>query len=87
MHKFDHEMVDDGEFDLDLQQPADGLTFSHGQLYLNRKPFRILSGAMHYFRVPEQYWVDRMRKMKACGLNTLETYVICTLEMYIIVHS
>ena len=49
------------------------LTFSGGKFYLDGKVFRILSGAMHYFRVMPQYWQDRMRKMKACGLNTLET--------------
>lgn len=49
------------------------LTFKDGHFYLDGKQFRILSGAMHYFRVVPEYWADRMRKMKACGLNTLET--------------
>jgi beta-galactosidase len=39
------------------------------------KPIRILAGAMHYFRVMPEYWRDRMIKLKAMGLNTLETYV------------
>lgn len=42
---------------------------------LDGKPFQIISGDMHYARVPRQYWRDRMRKMKAMGLNTLTTYV------------
>lgn len=42
---------------------------------LNGRPFRILSGALHYFRVPRQYWDDRLRKLKLMGLNTVETYV------------
>ncbi|MFC1461034.1 beta-galactosidase family protein [Verrucomicrobiota bacterium] len=42
---------------------------------LDDKPFRILSGAMHYFRVHPIYWEDRMKKMRMMGLNTLETYV------------
>lgn len=50
-----------------------GLDFDKGKFTLNGKPHVILSGAMHYFRVPEQYWRDRMLKMKACGLNTVET--------------
>lgn len=57
------------------QLPSDGLTYAKRQFFLDNKPFRILSGAMHYFRVPQEYWEDRMLKMKACGLNTLETYV------------
>ncbi|CAF3300691.1 unnamed protein product [Rotaria socialis] len=38
-------------------------------------PFRILSGSLHYFRVLPQSWSDRIKKMKAAGLNTIETYV------------
>lgn len=43
--------------------------------YLNGEPFRIISGAIHYFRVPEEYWKDRLIKLRACGFNTVETYV------------
>lgn len=50
------------------------------QFLLNDKPFRILSGAMHYFRVMPEYWLDRMQKMKNMGLNTLETYVAWNLH-------
>ena len=50
------------------------LTAENGQFYLGRKPYRILSGAMHYFRICPEYWEDRMLKLKQCGFNTLETY-------------
>ena len=50
------------------------LTTSGNQFLLDGKPFRILSGAMHYFRVVPEYWRDRLEKMKAFGLNTVETY-------------
>ena len=43
--------------------------------YLNSKPFKIISGAIHYFRVVPQYWKDRLEKLKAMGCNTVETYV------------
>ncbi|WP_372630083.1 beta-galactosidase [Cohnella sp.] len=39
------------------------------------KPIRLLSGAIHYFRVVPEYWEDRLLKLKACGFNTVETYV------------
>ncbi len=42
---------------------------------LDGKPFQILSGEMHYARVPRPYWRDRMRKMRAMGLNTLCAYM------------
>ncbi|XP_065184340.1 beta-galactosidase-1-like protein 2 [Sycon ciliatum] len=42
---------------------------------LHNKSMLILSGAIHYFRVPSAYWEDRMRKLQSMGLNTVETYV------------
>ncbi|MCD7775646.1 MAG: beta-galactosidase [Clostridiales bacterium] len=52
-------------------------TFSIGKeaFLLNGEPFTIVSGAIHYFRVPKEYWRDRLLKLKACGFNTVETYV------------
>ena len=47
---------------------------------LDGKPIVLRSGAMHYPRVPRAYWRDRMRKMRALGLNTLETYVFWNLH-------
>lgn len=44
--------------------------------YLNGEKFRLFSGAMHYFRVPREYWDDRFQKMKAAGFNAVET-VFC----------
>ncbi|XP_077619826.1 beta-galactosidase-1-like protein 3 isoform X2 [Crocuta crocuta] len=37
--------------------------------------FLIFGGSIHYFRVPKEYWRDRLLKLKACGFNTLTTYV------------
>ncbi|MBW7456036.1 beta-galactosidase, partial [Paenibacillus sepulcri] len=45
------------------------------QFVLDGKAIRLLSGAIHYFRVVPEYWRDRLLKLKACGLNTVETYV------------
>ncbi|MGR0318675.1 beta-galactosidase [Agromyces sp. ZXT2-3] len=42
---------------------------------LNGQPHRILSGALHYFRVHPDQWADRIRKARLMGLNTIETYV------------
>lgn len=56
------------------------LTISGNHFELNGQPFRILSGAMHYFRVLPEYWEDRLRKLRAMGLNTVETYVAWNLH-------
>ncbi|MGM9950148.1 MAG: beta-galactosidase family protein [Lysinibacillus sp.] len=45
------------------------------QFMLDGKPVQILSGAIHYFRVVPEHWKDRLLKLKACGLNTVETYL------------
>ena len=42
---------------------------------LDGEPFRVLSGALHYFRVHPGHWADRIRKARQMGLNTIETYV------------
>ncbi len=42
---------------------------------LDGEPHRVLSGAIHYFRVHPDLWQDRIRKAKLMGLNTVETYV------------
>ena len=43
--------------------------------YLNGKPFQVISGSIHYFRVVPEYWRDRLEKLKAMGCNTVETYI------------
>ena len=45
------------------------------KFYLDGQPFQIISGSLHYFRVPPEYWDDRLKKLKAMGCNTVETYV------------
>ncbi|WHT16377.1 beta-galactosidase [Crossiella sp. CA-258035] len=42
---------------------------------LHGKPFRLISGALHYFRVHPDQWADRLRKARLMGLNTIDTYV------------
>ncbi len=50
------------------------------QFLRNGNPHRIFSGALYYFRVPAGYWEDRILKYRACGLNTIETYVAWNLH-------
>ncbi|MFU0785690.1 MAG: Beta-galactosidase [Enterococcus gilvus] len=42
---------------------------------LDGKPFKILSGAIHYFRVEPSDWYHSLYNLKALGFNTVETYV------------
>lgn len=56
------------------------LSYNKEEFLLDGKPFRILSGSIHYFRVVEEYWEDRLKKLKACGFNTVETYTCWNLH-------
>ncbi|MFJ6934440.1 beta-galactosidase family protein [Streptomyces sp. NPDC101132] len=39
------------------------------------RPHRIVSAAIHYFRVRPELWRDRLLRLRAMGVNTVETYV------------
>jgi len=51
------------------------MTISKEGVFLEGKPFRVLAGEMHYFRIHPDYWRTRLLQLKACGLNTVATYV------------
>ncbi|MCB6417031.1 beta-galactosidase, partial [Faecalimonas umbilicata] len=42
---------------------------------LDQKPFKVLSGAIHYFRVHPDDWYHSLYNLKALGFNTVETYI------------
>ena len=48
---------------------------SGGKFLLRGEEFKLYSGAIHYFRTVPEDWEDRLRKLKACGFNCVETYV------------
>jgi beta-galactosidase len=52
-------------------------TFALGDsaFMLDGKPLQLISGEMHCYRVPREYWRSRMKMAKAMGLNTIGTYV------------
>jgi beta-galactosidase len=64
---------------LALAQPAPPQAHTFGiegdHFTLDGKPFQIISGEMHYARIPREYWRDRLQKARAMGLNTISTYV------------
>lgn len=47
---------------------------------LDGKEIKLVSGAMHYFRIVPEYWESRMRKLRELGCNCLETYVCWNLH-------
>ena len=51
------------------------LVAKNGTLYLDNKQFNLYSGTIHYFRVHHTQWYERLKKLRDCGLNTVETYI------------
>ena len=47
---------------------------------LDGKPFQVISGEMHYPRIPRAYWRQELRLAKAMGLNTITTYTFWNLH-------
>lgn len=72
------------EWGWDAQQftkkPVHSFQLADSAFLLDGQPFQIISGEMHYPRVPREAWRDRMRKAKAMGLNTIGTYVFWNLH-------
>jgi beta-galactosidase len=51
------------------------LSLGDSSFLLDGRPFQMISGEMHYTRVPKEAWRRRMRMARAMGLNTIGTYV------------
>ena len=60
-----------------FSQPSPAHTFNiqGDQFLLDGKPFKVLSGELHYARIPREYWHARLKMARAMGLNTIATYV------------
>lgn len=48
---------------------------SGNQFLLDGAPLTIKSGSMHYHRTHPSLWKDRLTRLAAMGLNTIQTYV------------
>jgi beta-galactosidase len=62
------------------QSPKHTFALGDQAFLLDGKPFQMISGEMHYPRVPREAWRARMKMAKAMGLNTIGTYVFWNLH-------
>jgi len=62
------------------QAPKHTFALGDEAFLLDGKPFQMISGEMHYPRVPREAWRARMKMAKAMGLNTIGTYVFWNLH-------
>ncbi|MBQ9920986.1 MAG: beta-galactosidase, partial [Clostridia bacterium] len=51
------------------------LEINKDNITLDGKPFEVLSGSMHYFRIFPSQWKKRLQLMKDFGLTVVQTYV------------
>lgn len=65
---------------VNAQKVTHTFTLSDSAFVLDGKPFQMISGEMHYPRVPREAWRARMKMAKAMGLNTIGTYVFWNLH-------
>lgn len=50
-------------------------TISNDRFMKDGAPFRLLSGSVHYNRIPPDLWRDRLARARALGLNAVQFYV------------
>ncbi|BAU55312.1 glycoside hydrolase family 35 protein [Mucilaginibacter gotjawali] len=67
-------------FGVKAQKTSHTFALSDSSFMLDGKPLQIISGEMHYPRVPREAWRARMKMAKAMGLNTIGTYVFWNLH-------
>jgi len=59
-------LAEGGKFEID---------YEHDTFLKDGKPFRYVSGSFHYSRTHPEQWEDRIIKMRAAGLNAVQTVV------------
>lgn len=62
---------------VNAQTPTGGRTFEAGKgtFLLDGKPFVVKAAELHYPRIPQPYWDQRIKLCKALGMNTICLYV------------
>ena len=58
-----------------LEKSTHTFSMDSANFLLDGKPFQIISGEIHYSRIPKEYWRHRIKMVKAMGCNTIATYV------------
>jgi len=51
------------------------ISYDKQSFSIDGKRVFLISGEVHYFRIPRALWKDRLTKSKEAGLNTISTYI------------
>ncbi|KAL3311776.1 Beta-galactosidase-1-like protein, partial [Cichlidogyrus casuarinus] len=57
------------------EKPSFSIDEATGTFSKDGKLFKYVSGSFHYFRIPQMFWVDRLLKYKAAGLDAIQIYI------------
>jgi beta-galactosidase len=68
------------QIQLNAQQTQHTFVLGDTAFLLDGRPFQMISGEMHYPRIPQEDWRARMKAAKAMGLNTIATYIFWNLH-------
>jgi beta-galactosidase len=50
------------------------IDFDNAGFLINGQRTVIMSGSIHYPRIPHELWADRLLRLKRCNFNTVQTY-------------
>lgn len=51
------------------------IDYANHQFLKDGQPYRYIAGDFQYFRTHPSQWRDRMKKVRALGLNALQTFI------------
>ncbi|VDN07008.1 unnamed protein product [Thelazia callipaeda] len=60
---------------IQLSNRTFAIDYKNNMFLLDGSPFRYIAGSIHYFRIHPDYWDDRMQRVRAAGLNAIQTYI------------
>lgn len=58
-----------------LRNRSFSIDYTNNQFLKDGQPFRFIAGSFHYFRALPQTWRQKLRTMRAAGLNAVTTYI------------
>jgi beta-galactosidase len=51
------------------------IDYANARFLLDGKPFRYISSSLHYFRIHQDLWLDRLQRVRAAGINAIQVIV------------
>lgn len=57
--------------------PGRSFTIQEDRFVLDGHPIQLLSGSIHYHRIPPDQWTIRLQAVKAMGLNAIQVSSLC----------